>query len=288
VMVLTPFGWASAAVNAAFPLAAAVGLAVPLYRAGSKRNYFFVALLGLLSIATLTVHLNQLGVVALPAWAGIQLSLDVVLFLLCVMGGRVIPMFTNNGVPGAAAKRHPLVEKLALGTVLALLAADALQAPAWMVIGIAIACALAHLARWLLWQPWRTLRTPLVWVLHLAYLWIPVHLAMRAAAAAGWLASSSAVHALTVGAVGGLVIGMMTRTARGHTARPLRADRRDVACYGLVAAAAMVRVVLPLAAPSLALQAVLASGLLWSAGFALYLLAYWNVLLRPRLDGKRG
>jgi uncharacterized protein involved in response to NO len=157
-----------------------------------------------------------------------------------------------------------------------------------VVLGVAAASALAHFARWLLWQPWRTLRAPLVWVLHLAYLWIPVHLAMRAAAAAGWLASSAAVHALTVGAIGGMVIGMMTRTARGHTARPLRADRRDVACYALVAAAALVRVMLPLAAPSLTLQAILCSGLLWSAGFALYAVCYWNVLLRPRLDGKPG
>ena len=57
---------------------------------------------------------------------------------------------------------------------------------------------------------------------------------------------SVAAHALTVGAVGGLIIGMMTRTARGHTARPLRADRMDVACYLLVLAAGVVRVAVPL------------------------------------------
>lgn len=288
VLVLTPWGWASAIVNAAFPLAAAVSLAIPFVAAGNRRNYFFVALLALLSAATLAVHLNQLGVLALPGWAGIQIALDVVLFILCVMGGRVIPMFTNNGVPGAHAQRRPLVEQASLLGVLLLLAADALQVPAPVTGVIAAIAAAAHLARWILWQPWTTLRTPLVWVLHLAYAWIPLHLAMRALAAAGWIASSAAVHALTVGAIGGLVIGMITRTARGHTARPLRADRWDVACYVLVAAAAVVRVLLPLVLPQWTLHAIVGSAALWSAGFGLYAITYWKVLTRPRLDGKPG
>jgi len=288
VLVLTPWGWASALANTAFPLAAAAALAIPFVRAGNRRNYFFVGLLVLLAAATLAVHLNQLGALPLPAWAGIQLALDIVLFILCVMGGRVIPMFTNNGVPGAGARRQPFVEKAALGSVLALLAADALQVPPWLLALVAAVAACAHLARWLLWHPWTTLRTPLVWVLHLAYGWIPVHLALRALAAPGWVTSSAATHALTVGAIGGLVIGMMTRTARGHTARTLRADAWDTGAYLLVAAAACVRVLLPLAAPALTLHAILCSGLLWSAGFTIYSVRYFTVLTRPRLDGKPG
>lgn len=288
VLVLSPWVWASALVNAAFPLAAALALAVPFVRSGNRRNYFFPALLALLGAASFAVHLEQLGVLAVPGWVGIQLALDVVLFILCVMGGRVIPMFTNNGVPGAGARRHALLEKAALGSVLTLLAADVLRLPGPVLAAIAAIAALAHLARWLLWQPWTTLRTPLVWVLHLAYLWIPVHLVLRAFAAAGWMASSPAAHALTVGAIGGLVIGMMTRTARGHTARPLRADGRDVAAFALVALAAFVRVLGPVLAPAWMLQAILVSGVLWSAGFAVYFVAYWGVLTRPRLDGKPG
>jgi uncharacterized protein involved in response to NO len=288
VLVLTPWGWASAVANTAFPLAAAIALGIPFVAAGNRRNYFFVALLALLSLVTLGVHLNQLGVLAVPAWAGIQIGLDVVLFILCVMGGRVIPMFTNNGVPGANARKQALLEKAALGLVLALLASDALRLPAWVTGTVAALAAAAHLARWLLWQPWTTLRTPLVWVLHLAYFWIPVHLALRAVAAAGWIIPSAATHALTVGAVGGLVIGMMTRTARGHTARRLQADRWDVTAYLLVAAAAVVRVLLPVAAPAWTLQAILCSGVLWSTGFALYAVRYFPVLARPRLDGKAG
>jgi uncharacterized protein involved in response to NO len=129
---------------------------------------------------------------------------------------------------------------------------------------------------------------PLVWVLHLAYLWVPVHLALRALAEVGMVAPSVAAHALTVGAVGGLIIGMMTRTARGHTGRPLRADRYDTICYVLVLLSALVRVGLPLIAPAQTVDAVLGSAALWSAGFGLYAVRYWPVLTRPRLDGRPG
>jgi uncharacterized protein involved in response to NO len=85
-----------------------------------------------------------------------------------------------------------------------------------------------------------------------------------------------------------MIVGMVTRTARGHTGRPLAADRVDVACYALVLGAAAVRVLVPLAAPSATVPAVLASAALWSAGFGLYALRYAPVLGRPRLDGKPG
>ncbi|WP_119155327.1 NnrS family protein [Caldimonas tepidiphila] len=288
VLVLTPFGTAAALVNVAFPLAAAAALAVPFVAARNRRNYFFVGLLVLMGAAQGLFHLAQLGAVRAPGAVGLQVAMDVVLFIMAVMGGRVIPMFTNNGIPGAKAARHPAVERLALGSVLALVAADALQLDGLPLAALLGACALAHLLRWGLWQPWATLRTPLVWVLHAAYLWIPVHLALRGGAALGALPPSAAIHALAVGAIGGLVIGMMTRTARGHTGRLLRAGRSETASYALILGAALVRVFVPLLAPGFTVEAVLLSAAGWSLGFGLYAVSYWPVLSRPRLDGKPG
>jgi uncharacterized protein involved in response to NO len=288
ILVLTPFAWTAAVVNAAFPLACAVALAVPLVAARNRRNYFFIGLLLLLSGAAFAFHLSALGIIRTPAWIGIQLALDVLLFIMAVMGGRVIPMFTNNGVSGANATRHPLVEKAALGSLIALLVVDALGLPPLVVAAIAVPAALAHLARWWLWRPWKTLGNTLVLVLHVAYAWIPVHLALRALALPGWVSPSLATHALTVGAAGGLIIGMMVRTARGHTGRILRADRVDTASFVLVLLAALVRVLVPLAAPSQTVAAVLCSAAFWTAGFGLYAVHYWPMLTRPRLDGKPG
>ena len=280
VLVLTPWGWLAGAVNVAFPLAAATALAVPLYRARNRRNYFFVALLVVMALAQLVVHLNAHGALRVSGWAGIQLGLDVMLFVLVVMGGRVIPMFTNNAIPGAKARRNPWVERLALGLVLLIIAADALQISGPWFAGLLILAMMAHLARLLLWQPWKTLGTPLVWVLHLAYAWIPLYLALRALAALSWVPASIASHALTSGAIGGMVMGMITRTALGHTGRKLVAGKAEVACYALVSIAAVVRVFAPLVAPSLITDAVLVSALAWSAGFALYVCRYWPILSR--------
>jgi uncharacterized protein involved in response to NO len=288
VLVLTPFGWLAAAVDTAFPLAAAAALARPLVAARSRRNYFFVALLLALALASLVVHLAQLRVLDLPGRLAIQAGLDVLLFIMVVMGGRVIPMFTNSGVPGAAARRERRLETLALGGVLAVLGGDLVGLNGAPLAALLALVALAHLGRWLLWQPWKTRRAPLVCVLHLAYAWIVVHLALRALAALGQVAPSLATHALTVGAIGALTLGMMTRTARGHTARPLVADGWEVACYLLVTGAALSRVAVPLAAPALLMPAVLGSALLWSAAFGLYFVRYWPILTRPRLDGRPG
>ncbi|WP_298232767.1 NnrS family protein [uncultured Azohydromonas sp.] len=288
VLVLTPWAWAAAVANVAFPLLAAWALFQSLKRGNNRRNYFFAGLLVVMGLGAALVHAEHLGFKLLPGWAGIQIALDVVLFMMAVMGGRVIPMFTNNGVPGVQATRHPRIEQGALGAVLALLVADALALPGVVVALVAAVAALLHGARLALWQPWRTRRAPLVWVLHAAYLWIPLHLLLRAAAALELLPSTFATHALTVGAIGGLTIGMMTRTARGHTGRPLRADRFDVACYVLVLAAGLLRVGLPLLWPASYVHALGCSALLWAAGFGLYALRYWPVLSRPRLDGKAG
>lgn len=279
VLVLLPWGWLAAGVNVAFPLAVATALAIPLYKARNRRNYFFVALLVLMALAQLMVHLNGLDVLHIPGWAGIFLGLDAMLFVICLMGGRVIPMFTNNAVPGAKAVRKPWIEKIALGLVLLLLVADALQVTGVSLALLALLTMLAHLIRLCFWQPWKTFKTPLVWVLHAAYAWIPMHLALRAMAAMDWVSPSLANHALTTGAIGGMVIGMITRTALGHTGRRLLAGKAEISCYALVAAAAWVRVGIPLLDPSLIRVAVLASAILWSTGFAVYALRYWRILV---------
>jgi uncharacterized protein involved in response to NO len=288
-LAFTPWPLAAGLVSAAFPLAAAAALAVPFIAARNRRNYFFVALLVGLAAADTVFTLSVTGHIALaPQWA-LRIGLDLMLFIVAVMAGRVVPMFTNNAVPGARASRHPRLEQAVLGSLLALVAVDLVpQASAALPATLLVFAAVAHAARWWRWQPWQTRGTPILWVLHLAYAWVPLHLLLRAAAAFDWVPPSTATHALTTGVIGGLVIGMVTRTARGHTGRPLRADRADVAAYALVAAAALARVLGPWLAPVAAPQWIVAAALLWSAGFGLYAVHYWPVLSRPRLDGRPG
>ena len=227
VLMLTPLDIAAAVINAAFPAAVAVAIAVPLVKAGNARNYFFIGLLMLISALTLLLHFPLPQRLGLAPGVVLQLVLDVVLFIMAVVGGRVIPMFTNNAIPGARATRRISIERLALGSVIVLFVADLMQLDAVLVSAVAFAAALVHGARLFLWRPLRTLGTPLVWILHAAYAWIALHLALRGFAQLGWVLPSLATHALTIGAIGGLTIGMMTRTARGHTGRLVQADRYE-------------------------------------------------------------
>lgn len=288
VLVLTPWFTVATLVNAAFPVAVAVAIAIPLLRSRNTRNYFFVGLLVLMSGLIVTVNLALQGRFELSPILGLQLALDAILFIMVVMGGRVIPMFTNNGIPGTNATRQPLVEKLALGSVILLFVADGLQLPPTVIAVVALVSALAHAWRLYLWKPWRTLATPLVWILHAAYAWIVMYLLLRGLTALDLLAGSFAAHALTVGAIGGLTLGMMTRTARGHTGRPLLADRFEIGMFLLIQVAAIIRVFGGMASPGLYLASIELSGLLWTVAFGLYAVRYWPVLTRPRLDGKPG
>ena len=288
VLVLTPFDLAAAIVNATFPVAIALAIGIPMRRARNLRNYFFAGLLALMGVLILVLHLALRGDIALSPGLSLRLALGVVLFIMVVMGGRVIPMFTNNGVPGTNATRNVYIEKFSLGTAILLFAADLLQWPSIVIAIVALTGALVHGVRLAMWKPWRTLSTPLVWILHAAYAWIVVYLLLRGLSALDLLAGSYAAHALTIGAIGGLTLGMMTRTARGHTGRPLVAGRAEVAVFLLIQGAAVVRVFGGILLPELVLPMVQLSALLWVAAMSLYAIFYWPVLTRPRLDGKPG
>jgi uncharacterized protein involved in response to NO len=288
VLVFTPWTELAAIADAGFALAAAAGIAVPLVAARNRRNYFFVALLLLLGAVNLCFYLAKDDVLDVPVGVGLQIALDLILFIMTVMAGRVIPMFTANAIPGADPRRHPWLDRAALGAVLLLIAADAIDAPEELMALVAGIAAVLHGARLLLWRPWRTLAKPLVWILHASYGWIVLHLALRAIAELGLIMPSLATHALTVGAVGGLTLGMMTRTSRGHTGRALEPGAAEVAAFALLQLAAAVRVLVPLLEPRLYLDALVASGALWSLAFGVFVVVYWPILTRPRADGRPG
>lgn len=115
-----------------------------------------------------------------------------------------------------------------------------------------------------------------------------MHLALRVLASLDVVPDVLATHALTVGTLGAITLGMMVRTARGHTGRPLRADRVETASFLLIVAAALVRVFGPLVAPSAYVETVLVSAIAWSLAFGLYAVRYATILTRPRVDGKPG
>ncbi len=267
------------------PLAAAVFLHL-LVEAGNTRNLGIAAVLGLLGAANLAFHLGASGALQISSLRALHAGLALLVLLETLIGGRVIPLFTRNAQPGLSNEVPAWREALTLLTTIAGLALWLLEAAPLLAALALMAAAALHVARLITWRPLSTRARPILWVLHLAYAWIPVGLALLALALLRQQPVSPALHALGVGASGGLVLAMMTRTARGHTGRPLQAGRTEVWAYGLILLAALVRVVTPLLAPQLYTQGLLLAGGLFASAFALYLRVYTAWLTSPRADGR--
>ena len=257
-----------------------------LQRAGNKRNMFLVGLLALLTIVNAVFHAAVLGWMTVSSIAPIQAAILVIVMIESVIGGRVIPGFTANAIQGVKPIMDDKRDKISLAlTALAAIAWIA-QVPGPLAGALAVAAAIAQATRVLGWMPHVTLRKPILWILHLSYAWISVGLFMLGLAAWGLTTSSAAFHVLTIGSMAGLIIGMITRTALGHTGRPLTAGNSELAMYLLIQAGVIARVLA--AANVLRSEMLVATAVCWSAAFVLYVFVYAPYLMSPRVDGREG
>jgi uncharacterized protein involved in response to NO len=278
VAMLAGPGLLAAIVDGAFLPLVALSLWFPLKRSGN-RNLFFVGLLLLFAVANVLFHLSRLGVIALAPTGPAQGALFLVVIIVSVMSGRVTPSFTQNAIRSARIRRVKGLDAAAIGALAATLVAQLSGAPAWLLVPVALITAALHATRLALWDPLSTLRSPILWILHLSYAWIPVGLLLLALSAMGLgIPAALFMHALGAGVVSGTIIGMITRTARGHSGRPLQVGRAETAAYLLVHIGAAIRVFGPLVAPAHYGVLLVAAGTAWSTAFLIYLIVYWPML----------
>lgn len=268
------------------PLVAGVLLRV-LVKAGNRRNYFLLVLLAVLTACNALFHASVNGWLGWPAIGAVQVALFLMVVLVTVIGGRVMPMFTANALAGVRQYKWVWLDRLAIAlTVLGLvLFVVPLQLPGALVLLVAAAL---HVVRLVGWGALASRRKPILWILHLSYAWIPVGLVLLALCAMGLVSTSAALHALAVGAVAGMMLGMMTRTSRGHTGHTMQAGSREVTAYVCIHLGALARVAAAFVpADSYALMVSLAAGL-WVVAFSLFVVTFAPLLLSPRQDGKAG
>jgi uncharacterized protein involved in response to NO len=279
-----------AIVDLAFLPAVAIAIGRPIVASGNKRNYVMLGVLGALSAVNLTMHLDALGVLAGLQLRAARIGVDIVVLLSAIMAGRVIPMFTRNAT---GSKRVASVTGLEIAALVSLVVYTVIDAasPSSSAAGVtALVAAVLVVARSARWDSRAALRHPLLWILHFGHAWIAVGLGLRAGSLVMSVPASAGTHALTVGAIGSLTLGMMARVSLGHTGRPLVVRPVTVVAFALLTLAACLRVFGPLVgAPGVSYLAWLVmSGAAWSLAFALYLVAYARVLTSPRVDGKPG
>ena len=256
---------------AAFFPALAIVIARPIIATKNVRNYQIIAILVALSIAGIAVHLW-------PSVTYLRTAIDVVMILMTIIGGRVIPFFTSRTLPALGVVDRRALGHTAAGAVIATAVAGWLFPGADWVSWLAVVAGVLLLARMWFWKPWGTLRQPMLWILHLGYLWIAVSLILRATP----LPPASSLHALTMGALGCLAIGMMSRVALGHSGRMIRADAWIVLSFVLVAVAVIPRLVYPELPFNHGRIALFCAAMLWAGGFTVYFLRYLPVMVTPR------
>lgn len=247
----------------------------------NRRNYAFVPILLALTGLNAAIHLELHRFAPGLGFVAMQLSVWLISVLLVFMGGRVIPFFTERRLPTAGPRQWRWLNWTSTLATLAVIPAYLLLGRGTALAYLLLAAGVLTLARGLAWRPWRSRGVPLLWILHLGYLWIPVGLALQGAhllgAPVGW---SAGVHALTVGALGSLTLGMMARVALGHSGRELVASGPVVAAFVLVSLAALTRLAMTL--PGAADWLLVASALCWGMAFGLYGACYTPILFAPR------
>jgi len=271
----------------------AITIAAPISRSRNQRNYKLLIVLAALAIANLTYHVSYAGL--LPGYltkTTITAVLGVIAILIAIMAGRVIPAFTGNAIPAANPRHSMPVEIVAIGSLLLLLASDVLQPlVALPPVALASLCALsavAHLVRLWLWDSHRSFGDALLLMLPVAYVWLPITLALRGLASLNALPVTAAEHAFTMGAMTSLMLAMMMRSALGHTGRALKAGRSEIIAFFLMQLAAIVRVTATIVGGSVYRDLIVVSGALWFFAFAVFLWRYAPMLVRPRIDGRPG
>ncbi len=276
----------------AFFPALVVLLAPPLLRAHNRNTPLLLVLAAIWVSDAVFLFALARGDVLL-ARVTLLVAIDVILLLVTVIGGRIVPVFTANALrsrgeePGIRGSRW--LDGAVIGAMVVVVLVDAAapwRSAAGIVAAVAAAAQTWRMSRW---RSTRTFHEPLVWSLHLAYAWLPAGLALKAThllTGAPWAAHW--LHALTIGVAGSMVLAVMTRAALGHTGRPLVAARATATAYVLLSLAALVRVVAPSLADLEYRWTVITAGVLWIAAFALYVITYTPILMRPRVDGRAG
>jgi uncharacterized protein involved in response to NO len=272
-----------AAMDMSFPLLLCGIASREVIAARNRRNLPIALITALFALLNLLYHLGADRM-------ALYLLIHLVLVLITVIGGRIIPNFTANWMNARGQIELPVsggvIDPIAIFCTIAVGIAASLSDTGWVLGVLAFAAALAHAIRLGRWRGLATTSEPLLFVLHVAYLWLPVGYALMGLAAFGIVFTpTAALHALTMGGVAGMVLAVTTRVALAHTGRALHAARLTVIAYGIFMLAVVIRTLSPLGgAGYLELIDVAAAG--WIIAFGLFTWVYWPVLTGPRVDDK--
>jgi uncharacterized protein involved in response to NO len=265
---------------------AAIALARPIIKAKLWRNLMFIPILLLMAITNGFMHYSALTYNAMMMTQASTLMVLLITLVMCIMGGRVFPMFTANGTQTARVAAIPLLEKISIISILlaVFVGAKIVSAPAYLVAVVFIVTAFIHAFRVYRWRFLVTLKTPLVWSLHISYWCIAIGLLMFGLSELTNLVShSQAIHTLTVGAMATMILSMISRVSLGHTGRMIVVGKTMTIAFTAIILAFVVRVFGLYFIANYNHLITLAVAF-WVIAFGCFILIYLPILLKPRVN----
>ncbi len=289
---------------------AAIALAYPIIKTKLWRNLIFIPILLLMASANYSFHSIALEQDYKQLTATSNFMIILVVLVMCVLGGRVFPMFTANGTLTPRVAAIPSLEIASILSVIvvlimnvwlinpeeglsgAFIANSSLSASSnnqsWFVASIYFATAAIHMIRVFRWKIWVTFKTPLVWSLHLSYWCIVIgFLLLGLAELFDSVTKSQAIHALTIGAMSGMILAMISRVSLGHTGRTIKVGKLMTIGFIAIFVGFIIRV-FGLYLSIQYLTVLFLTAACWSVAFGCFVWRYTRILSSPRLDGKPG
>ncbi len=281
---------AAAVLDLSFLTTLAVIIAREIISGKNWRNLPVLVLISFFALGNWLVHFESSGIAA-TAELGIRLSIFVLAILVAVIGGRIVPSFTRNWLVGRGAEVVPKpmgrFDTVALAALIIFVVAQVIVPDYQLTSYLALLAGGLHGFRLVRWRGWAIFAEPLMWVLHLGYAWLAVALILIGLAGlTDIVPATAAIHALTVGAFGTMILAVMTRASLGHTGRELTATPGTTVIFILITIAAILRVGAPfLNDQSLSITWI--SGITWTAAYGLFTVLYFPVFTQPRVQARQ-
>ncbi len=274
-----------------FPLLMALVMRA-LITGWSKRNFIFLPLFAGFFAANVLFHLHRLGFDANLdvnfTTMSHRLALDLAIMLIIILGGRVTPAFTTNTLRNRGESILPHqsdnLTRAALISIIGFVISDLIAPTSILTGAFAATAAAVTFVRLAGWRAHRVLDTPILWVLFMGYGFVALGLAASALSIlSDTIPRSAADHLLTIGGIGAMTLGIMTRAALGHTGRTPHASRPMITAFVLIGLATLIRTAAPLISSEHYTIAISLAGGMWLIAFVIFSLSFWPVLTRPRL-----
>jgi len=270
-------------------------LAYLLVKSGNQRNLLFIPMLSIMMILDLSILISaKVGEIMLAKHL-MKTAVLVFTMLITLLGGRVIPFFTRNGLKNigleisnnnATTWIEIITPILTFITVISYFCSYFIDV-GFVVSVLFVLCGIFHFMRVSAWQGNKTVKVPLLWSLHLSYLLLPVgFIVMAVSLYSEQVMFSDALHIITIGTMALMILAMMSRVSLGHTGRPLQINSLMACAYMCIFMAALIRVSFPLIGEHQLGWFI--SAILWIIGFGIFVFKYAPILLKARVDGAIG